>query len=205
MDDVTTKVRGKYLAEILDVSQELQQGARRTLFHIDTSKPRAKVYMVNADEGDQLYSTTETDREALYPFGQEPITEVNAVPRQPEARVIDSEGHRQLVKDILAGEVKAGYCLKPSQVSKYDLHGIVEAARAKSKRAKQLQVAMADLTKHNTTLGKDFWTTDLREGLTDALKEEYDDVVREELKDSCLNTKLEPARIRLTRDRYTAF
>jgi hypothetical protein len=104
------------------------------------------------------------------------------------------------VKDILAGEVEAGYCLKPSQVSKHDLHCVVEAARAKSKRAKQLQVAMTDLTKHDTTLGKDFWTTDLREGLTDALKEEYGDVVRTDLKDSCLNTKLEPAHIRLRED-----
>jgi hypothetical protein len=40
------------------VSQELHRGGRRTLFHIDTSKPKAKVFVVNVDEEEQLYSTT---------------------------------------------------------------------------------------------------------------------------------------------------
>ena len=184
------KVRGRYTAEIQGVSQALRREGHRTLIHIDTSKPEAKVFIVNVTDDEQLYSVSEAKRESLYPFGREAVTEVDAIARQSDAKVIDSEGHRQLVRDILAGEVKAGYCLKPSQVAKYYLNGVVEAARAKSKRAKQLKVTMNDLTKHNTTLGKDFWTTDLREGLTDALKEEYDDVVIEELKDPCINTKL---------------
>jgi hypothetical protein len=90
--------------------------------------------------------------------------------------------------------------MKPAQVIKYDLNGVVEATRAKSTRTKKLQVAMDDLTKHNTTLSNDLWTTDLREGLTDALKEEYDDVVIQELANSCLNTKLKPAYLMLRED-----
>jgi hypothetical protein len=46
-------------------------------------------------------------------------------------------------------------------------------------------------------LGKSFWTPDLREQLTDAVKEEYDDVIIEELKVTTMNPHMDPAYIRL--------
>ena len=135
----------------------------------------------------------EDKRESMYPFGDEEVTEVNAIKRQPTAETINSEGHQRLIHDILAGTVKTGYRLKPDQIAKYDLGGVVHAAVSKKKRAQQLHEALHDLTRSNRKLETDFWTTDLMAQLTDTLKEEYDDVVREELKETTLNPHLEPA------------
>jgi hypothetical protein len=192
------KPRGQFTAEIYGVSQELQREWRRTLLHIDASRSIPRVTLINAD--DEALMDEENQRESLYPFGDEKITEVNAVKRQPPATTINSEGHQQLVQDILAGTVNTGYQLKPEQIREYGLDEVIQAAIVKKKRSQQLHETPRRLPQINLTLGKSFWTTDLREQLTDTLQEEYDDVIREELKVTTLNPHLEPAYIRLNED-----
>ena len=71
----------KFTAEICGVSQELQKHGHRTLLHIDLQAHRPKVSLVNA--GDQELMEQDERREALYPFGDEEVTEVNAIKRRP--------------------------------------------------------------------------------------------------------------------------
>ena len=71
----------KFTAEICGVSQELQKHGHRTLLHIDVQAYRPKVSLMNA--GDQELMDQDQRREALYPLGNEEITEVNAITRQP--------------------------------------------------------------------------------------------------------------------------
>jgi hypothetical protein len=192
------KTNGQFTAELCGVSQELQREGKRTLLHVDASKATPKITLINAD--DEALMDEENQRESLYPFGNDEVTEVNAVKRQLPATVIHSEGHQQLVHAILKGTVKTGYQLKPEQIREYGLEEVIKAAIVNKKRSQQLHEALRRLTKSHRTLGKSFWTTDLREQLTDALKEEYDDVIREELTVTTMNPHLEPAYIRLKAD-----
>jgi hypothetical protein len=97
------KTNGQFTAELCGVSQELQREGKRTLLHVDASKAIPRVTLINAD--DAALMEEENQRESLYPFGNEEITEVNAVKRQPPATTINSKGHQQLVHDILSGVV----------------------------------------------------------------------------------------------------
>jgi hypothetical protein len=89
--------------------------------------------MINAD--DEALMDDANQRESLYPFGNDEITEVNAVKRQPPATTISSEGHQQLMHDIPHGTVKTGYQLKPEQIRDYGLEEVIHAAIVKKKRS----------------------------------------------------------------------
>jgi hypothetical protein len=179
--------KGRYTAELDGMSQQLQQHGRRVLLQVDISNKKEKVYLINADE-----------RDCLYPFGQKAVTQVNAVEKSNPAEELKSAGHQQLLTDILNNKVRPGYKL---DIQEYGLQKVIDAARAKKVRSQQLHSAMDNLVRRNHTLGQKFWTVDLRDQLTDVLKEEFDDVIREELKEAKeLNPHLEPAYIRLKED-----
>ena len=83
-------------------------------------------------------------------------------------------------------------------MEKYELQELVELAKAKRSTAEQLTSLFEQLVHNNETLGEVFWTEELRGKLTAQLVEEYDTVIRQELRFAeKLNEFLEPAPIRL--------
>jgi hypothetical protein len=186
------KTKGRFIVELEPLTSALRaHGMRDLQLRVDvgtsSSNNKPRVYLINAEE-----------RDDLYPFGKQPVTQANAVAKPaPPVTEISPELQR-LVGEIVRGEHKPGQKL---DVERHGLKPVIAEARAKKVRLQDLRSQMDNLAQRNRTLGKEFWTVDMRERLTETLRMEYDDVIREELKEAKeLNRKLEPAYIRLRED-----
>ena len=173
---------GKYRATIAEVQAQLRRADLNVLFHVDVSAETPQVFLINAEERDNLYA-----------FGTDsPLTGAD----KPAATTVSNAKHQRLIDDILAQKVGPGVEL---DVKQYDLDGLAQAAQ---QRYAQDQTALVktfqNLVEENKTLGDEFWTEERREQLTQQLVNEFPTVIREEIRfTDKLNENLEAAPIRL--------
>ena len=173
---------GRYRAVMADVQEQLRRANLDMLFHVDVSSSTPQVYLINAE-----------DRDNLYAFGTDsPATDQG----KPAAATVSNAKHQRLIDDILSKKVGPGAEL---DVRKYDLEGLTAAAQQQySADQAALVRTFQNLVEGNETLGDEFWTEERREQLTQQLVNEFPTVIREEIRfTDKLNENLEVAPIRL--------
>ena len=177
--------QGRYRASISGVQEQLREAGADLLFHVDVSADLPQVYLINAE-----------DRDELYHFGTGKGTEVKAVV-QPKVSL--KPQHQQLVEDVLSNRVGPGMEL---DIAQYALEDITKTARAQHDKDKKLVQIFEELVQKNLTLGDGFWTLERREQLTEQITREFDAVIQNEIRFTAdsLNEHLEAAPIRLKED-----
>ena len=173
----------KFTAELEGVEDSLRK--HRLQLQVDTAAGTAA--LVN-----------ERDRDELFPADGEGSSGAAHSEDHQMQRLSASSGRGRLVADILSGRLKAGDAI---DLDKYELQEVLQRALQKVDRRGKLLRLLQELATEKHTLGEEFWTVELRSALTAELQEEYDDVIREELKFTAkLNDKLQPCPIRLKPD-----
>lgn len=178
---------GKYRAYVRGVHERLMQEERAKVLHVDVTGEESKVFLVTADERDELD-----------PFGRREALGKGSPPEAgPKEYVVDPT-HQELVDDILNGKIIPG---EEIDTRRYNLQEVVAAATREQERGQKLVEVFEELVVKGVTLGEEFWTEERREALTQQLASEYQEVVRQQLRvTSELNEHLEPAPIRLRED-----
>ena len=177
--------QGRYRASISGVQEQLRAAGESLLFHVDVSTELPQVYLINAE-----------DRDELYHFG----TGESAGPKAIVSPTVSLKPqHQQLVQDVLSKRVGPGAQL---DVEQYDLKGITQAAQRQHEKDKRLVQIFEELVEKNLTLGDGFWTLERREQLTEQVTQEFDSVIQNEIRftEDGLNEHLEAAPIRLKED-----
>ena len=177
--------QGRYRVSISGVQEQLREAGADLLFHVDVSADLPQVYLINAE-----------DRDELYHFGTGKGAEVKAVV-QPKVSL--KPQHQRLVEDVLNNRVGPGIEL---DVAQYALEDIIQTARNQHDKDKRLVQIFEELVKKNLTLGDEFWTLERRERLTEQVTKEFDAVIQNEIRFTAdsLNEHLEAAPIRLKED-----
>ena len=157
---------GRYRAVVATVQQQLRQANLDLLFHVDVSSDVPQVYLINAD-----------DRDNLYAFGTD---SARTTPTRPAVTTVSNVKHQQLIDDILAKKIGPGAEL---DVKQYDLEGLTHAAQQRHTAEQTALVkTFQSLVEGNETLGDEFWTEERREQLTQQLVGEFPTVIREEIR-----------------------
>ena len=185
--EVPEQGSGRYRAYVKGVYETLQENGKASVFHVDVSTPQPRVYLIRADERDELY-----------PFGER-----RSAPKTPNASPVDIElitdpAQQTLVRDVLDGKLIPG---EEVDVKKYGLETLTDTAERTQTTAQKLVDIFTEMQLKKATFGDEFWSEERRDQLTQQLSEEYQEVVRQELRVlDRVNESLEPAPIRLKED-----
>jgi hypothetical protein len=127
---------------------------------------------------EQVTILTSEDRDSLWPAVEGPATEMvkeNTAPTE----IPESDPRRRVIADLAQGALHDAQRIS---VEKYGLQEVIRAARDKKARLEQIGEHMETMRRQAHTMGRDFWTHQLRQIIPEPLREEYDQtVLRQEL------------------------